>query len=341
MSKTGIELSINGDAATFKPFLDFIEHSESLDSMNAVVARLNVPPAAWNDTVAKKLVVGAPFKCLVGSREFEGDITRVSFRRGNRAGLECTVFGLEKLHRLRHQRISKVLEQTRDKIAALIIKEAGASAKAQSVAATAEEVVFVGDNMLNTVKRLARERNFAVHFDGKAVNFKPRSVAAGSTLKLIWGYQVREGEFDFDLVDVVTGTKIIGRDYTKGPDVVEYEAKESDLEKISKGDSAIAVRKKNFGENLLILPEQVHSADMSEVKERAIGELQTRAESFVRGKLRCLFQPKAVPGSLVEVEEAGWPFTGPWMISAVTNTRSVTDGLSTTIEFFSDSLPKP
>lgn len=340
MSPKGIELSLNGEKKEIGKYLNFVEFSESLDSMNALVARLNLPTPASGKLI-KKLEVGAPFTCSVGSRDFEGDITRVSFRQSRRSGLDVTVFGLEKLHRLRHQRISRVLEQTRDKIASILIKEAGAKAKAQAVAATAEEVVFVGDNMLTAIKRLARERNFAVHFDGKAVNFKPRSVAAGSTLKLVWGYQVHEGAFDIDLVDVVTGAKIIGRDYTKGPDVVEYEAKESDLQKISKGKTAVGIRKKAFGENLLILPEQVHSADMSEIKERAIGELQNRAESFVRGKLTCLFQPKAVPGGLVEIEETVWPFTGPWMISGVTNTRSNTEGLSTKIEFFSDSLPTP
>ena len=341
MSVKGIELSIDGEKALFEPMLDLVEHSESLDSLNALVARLNIPPDKYTADVAKKLQVGAPFECTIGARKLKGDVTRLSFRRGRDAGLQVTVFGLEMLHRLRNQRISSVLELARDKVAEKLIKQAGATAKAQKVSATAEEVVFIGDNMLNAIKRLALERNFAVYFDGKAVNFTPRSQGKGSPLKITWGVQVREGDFDFDLVDVVTGTKIIGRDYTKGPDVVEYEAKESDLNKISKGDTAIAVRKKRFGAAVLTIPEQVHASDMSEVKERAIGELQRRAESFVGGNLKCTFLAKAAPGGTVEIEGAGWPFMGPWMISAVTHTRSVTDGLSTTIEFFSDSLPKP
>ena len=255
--------------------------------------------------------------------------------------MEVTVFGLEKLHRLRNQRISKVLEQARDKIAETLIKESSAKAKSQAVSATAEEVVFIGDNMLAALKRLARERNFAIYYDGKAVNFVPRSVGSGSSLKLIWGYQIQEGSLNMDLVDVVTGVKVIGRDYTKGPDVVEYESKESDLSKISGGDTGVSIRKKAFGDTKVIIPEQVHSSDMSEIKERAIGEMQHRAEGFVTGSVRCLFQYKAAPGGTLEIEEAGWPYQGPWMISAVTNSRSTHDGLSTTIEFFSDSLPKP
>ncbi len=341
MGQKGIELSIDGEKDLFAPMLDLIEHSESMDALNALVARLNVPQSMWDADLASKLKVGAPFEVTIGARVLTGDITRVSFRRGRDAGLHVTVFGLEALHRLRNQRISSVLEQAHDKVAETLIKNAGAKAKAQAVSATAEEVVFIGDNMLTAIKKIARERNFAVYYDGKSVNFVPRSKGSGSPLKLLWGFQVKEAEYDFDLVDVVTGTKVIGRDYVKGPDVVEYEAKESDLNKISKGDTAVAVRKKAFGEGLVIIPEQVHAADMSEIKERAIGELQHRAESFATGKLKCTFQSKAAPGGLVEVEAAGWPFTGPWMINAVTNTRSITDGLYTTVEFFSDSLPKP
>ena len=341
MSQTGIELSIDGESKLYQPLLNLVEHSETLDSLNALVARLNIPPDKWHGEVSKKLKVGAPFKVTIGNRDLEGDITRLSFRRSKDAALEITVFGLEKLHRLRNQRISTVLEQARDKIAETLIKESSASAKSQAVSATAEEVVFIGDNMLAALKKLARERNFAIYYDGKAVNFVPRSTSSGAALKLTWGYQVEEGSLNVDLVDVVTGVKIIGRDYTKGPDVVEYESKESDLSKISGGDTGVAIRKKAFGDTKVIIPEQVHSADMSEIKERAIGEMQHRAEGFVTGSVRCLFQYEAAPGGTLEIENAGWPYQGPWMISAVTNTRSARDGLSTTIEFFSDSLPKP
>ena len=77
-----------------------------------------------------------------------------------------------------------------------------------------------------------------------------------------------------------------------------------------------------------------------DVKERAIGELQRGAESFLTGVMTVSGNPDARPGAKLEIEDAPWPLMGPFLIRSTTH-YFTSNNWESEIEFFSDSLPKP
>lgn len=333
-------LALSKKTDEVEQYLASMRFSQSLDALDA----LEVELAATNDTELATVLgfakVGGDYSYKWGKSKASGDIVSVNIRRRGYGGWTVNVVGLEKLHRLRHLRLSEVKEQTKDAIASTLIAKAGVSASATKSKATAAEEVLIDDAMLATLKQLADEMNFALRAEDSKLYFEPRNLPAKSTLTLSWLDQVQDVDLTHDLTEVVTAVKVTGWDYLKCK-AVEYETKATDLKKISGGTvTAISLRSK-LAAVAVIRADGVTSPILSQVKERAIGELQRRAETLVRGTFSCDGLLAANVSQKLTVKDAPWPMGGPFLISGVEHIVSGNNHYETRLSVFSDGLPKP
>lgn len=331
-------LSINGKTTEVETYFSSMSFSQSLDALDLLSVEMVVTNTTELAELLKVVRVGVPYAYTWGKSKAEGDVVNVNLRRRGLGAWTVTAVGLEKLHRIRHLRISEVKEQTKDKVASTLIAKAGLSAKATRARATAAEEVLLDDAMLATLKRLADELNFALRADGSNLYFEPRNLPARPALTLSWQDDVQDVDLTHDLSDVLTAVKVTGWDYKKCA-AVEYEAKATDLKKISGGpDTAVSLRGK-LAAAAVIEADGVASPTLSEAKERAIGLLQQRAETLVRGSFRCAGLLEATVSQKLTIKGAPWPLGGPFLISGIEHIVSGPTHSETQLSVFSDGLP--
>lgn len=333
-------LTIDGTADLVSDYISTLEFRESMDELDSLVVQLTLPRGEGMAALVTQLKPGVAWKLELGDRTAEGDIVRVSLRRGSSVPYQVTLVGLEKLHRLRNKRLSEVKEQTRDAAVKALLDAVGVSAQVQGVKPSAAEMVFLDDDMLRMLKHMCRERNFALYWAGGKVSFAPRNQpAAGAATSLVWGYDVIDASLDADFAPLVTKVTMHGRDYRKATEALSYAADKAGLKVISGGKTGVELRQAALGAQELVLPLPLSMASASALEETAVAILQRRGERFIRGTLRCTWHPELAPSVKVEVEGAEWPFMGPFLVHAATHALSSYDGYSTNVEFFSDSYP--
>jgi phage protein D len=334
--KTVFDLAIDGDSESWAPYVTRMEYAESLDMLNGLTVDLAFTGAALAKAV-KKLLPGKPYTLTLGKRKIQGDLVRVTWSEGPDQRGRVQLFGLEQLHRVRNVRFSEVKKLKKDGVVKAVAKEAGVKVKATATTETEAELVYLDDEALGLLKRLAHERNFVITSDGKQALFQPRNQTTGS-LELVWNEQVIDCRMSADIQNIATEVKVVGWDYTKNKKA-EFAAKDGQLKKISGGKTGAALRKAGPGPLVITRNNWSGAAQASDVKELATGMLQRRAESFVSGRLRCHAVPDAAISAKVKVKDAPWPYGGPFVVSGVTHVMETGLDWQTTIEFFSDSLP--
>jgi len=335
-----ISVSIDGESELWAPFMRELEFHESMDELDMLHLQLQTPIGSGRATILETLKAGVGYEVTVGERKLKGDVVRVLYRHSARRGQIIEAWGLETLHRLRNLRLSEVDDQTKDKIVEAVAKKGKLSGESQAVQATATEVVFLDDQALAAVKRLADERNFMVTSDGTNLVFAPRNVATGEAVAVPWITHAKDLELITDVSDVVTSVKVLGRDYVTD-EAVEYDAKASDLVALNKGDTAIDARLANIGAQPIVVNLRQAAPTQSDCKELAKGRLQAAAERFVTGKVRCHDVRHAAVGAKLTLSDAPWPFSGTYIIQAVQHRLSQDGSYEATIHFFADSLPAP
>jgi hypothetical protein len=334
------DLAIDGDKTLLDGLVSSLEYREAMDELDSLVVQLHLPMAGDASKLVKKLKPGVAYKLTLGKRSAEGDIVRVSIRRGSAVPHQVTLWGLEKLHRLRNQRLSEVKEQTRGDLLKALLGKATVSGTFQAVKATASEQVLLDADMLRVVKQICVERNFTLYFDGKKVVFGPRGKArAGAVEELVWGFDVVDASLDADLTELVTKVTAHGRDYRKPDTAMKFTADKAKLGKISGGKTGVELRTAAFGDLEVVVPAPLSMGTSSAVEESAIGLLQRRAEGFLRGTLECDWLPDLMPAMKVKVKGAEWPLGGPFLVHAAAHSLSGSEGYTTTLEVFSDSYP--
>ena len=334
------DLAIDGDKALLDGLVSSLEYREAMDELDSIVVQLHLPMAGDASKLVKKLKPGIPYALTLGKRTAVGDIVRVSIRRGSGVPYQVTLWGLEKLHRLRNQRLSEVKEQTRGDLLKALLTKAALSANLQAVKASAAEQVLLDADLLRVVKQICVERNFTLYFDGKKLTFGPRSKArAGAVEELVWGYDVVDASVDVDLTEVVSKVTAYGRDYRKTGEDMKFTADKAKLAKISGGKTGVELRTAAFGAVELVVPAPLSMGTPSAVEESAVGLLQRRAEGFLRGTLECDWLPDLMPAMKVKVKGAEWPLCGPFLVHAAAHSVSGSEGYTSTLEVFSDSYP--
>lgn len=334
-------LTLSKNTKDVETYLSTVSFSQSLDALDTLQAEFVVTDTTNLAKVLTFAKVGGDYLYKWGtSFKASGDIISVNIHRRGLGAWTVTVVGLETLHRIRHLRLSEVKEQTKDAIAATLIKKAGLTANATKVSATASEEILIDNAMLATLKALADELNYALRADDANLYFEPRNLPAKSALKLAWLADIQDVDFTMDLNDVLTGVKVTGWDYRKCA-AVEYETKATDLKKVSGGtDTAVSLRSK-LAAAAVIRAEGNNAPTLSEVKEKAIALLQRRAETFVRGTFHCDGLIEATVSQKLTITGAPWPLGGPFVISGIEHIVSGPTHLETRLSVFSDGLPSP
>ncbi len=336
MPSQEFKVLIDGSNESWLPYLNRVEYVESLDMLNALTMDLIFTGQA-RDKVLKKLVPGASYSCTIGSRKVEGDIVRVLWSDSPDDRCRLQLFGLESLHRARHVRHSEVKKLKKDGVAKAVAQKAGLKIKAKATGDTEAELVFLDEEALSLLKRLAHERNYVIAGDGKGVVFNPRNDSTGE-VQVDWRYQVLDARISADIQHVATEVKVTGWDYLKGK-LAEFKASDGALKKITGGDSGTKLRKKGPGALVIERNHWTGATQASDVKEIATGIFQRRAEGFVTGRIRCRAVPDATTAMKVKVKDCPWPYSGPFIISGVRHVIDAGEDWQTTIEFFSDALP--
>lgn len=332
--------SVDGDDSGLLQSLRRAESMESLDALDTVLVELDCAGDASLEALLKRLAPGAAFEISAGGRKLSGDVVRVTARMGPLGQRRVLLVGLELLHRLRHQRVSALLELAKDKIAERLIKAATARPKATAVSATAGEELLIDDPALFTLKQLADERNYALRAEGKVLHFAPRGVAAGKAGALDWESEVRSAELIQDISELLTSVKVTGLDYRKPDTAIGYETLATDLRKISGPTTGVSLRKKALGELAVVRAAGPTCTTASDAKERAKAELQRRAETFLRASYKASGRPDLHPGQSLTVSDAPWPFGGPFLVRAVHHVLYPPQLSESRVEVFSDGLPK-
>jgi|GEM_PF-2844339 len=339
MGVEACELTFKADSDTATPVLAHVEFHESLDDLDSLTAWLEIPAGYGDRTKLAKLVQpGTTWKLEFGGRTVEGDVVRVRWSHSAGGAGQWIVQGLEPLHRLRNLGVSELNETAKHKIVETLIKKSKASAAVTAVGATARELVLFDASALGTLKAMAAERNFALRVDDKGkVAFAARNTK-GKAVELYFS-ELESVDITADLTGMPTTVEVRGYDYLKDEEF-KYKAAEKDLGKISDTSTAVGMRSKAWGALDVAIEERFGSTTTSDVKDRAVGELQRHAERFLTGELVTDLTPDALPSCELKVAGAPWPFLGPFRIRSSLHSFGPGAGSETRIEFFSDSLPK-
>lgn len=317
-----------------------LEFVESIDELDALLVHLHVPNGANAAKALKLFQVGKTFalqiKAEAGTLEADGDIVEAGIRYEPRAGWDVTLRGLEGLHRLKGAQTPKLWQGAPNTFLSTIASRHGLSATAEGVDGNPPFTLQADEDDAMFVKRLARELNYYARVKGKKLLFGRRHVAKGAKVKVTLG-SIRGLTLDSSLTDVVTKVTVVAED-PQQVKLVKAAAEPAKLKKLSGGDDGPKLRKSAFGAREEVLHNS-YCTIPSLATAVATARLQRAAETFVRGRFRTTALPNAGSGQLVEIQDAPWPATGPFLIR---QTRHIVDGrfYDTEVEFLSDTLPR-
>lgn len=317
------------------------ESFERLDMMEVVFA---VPDKGKSrDDVMDLSKHGAKLKMDMKSdgksgRVLEGTVVEVGYDGGSGHGMHMSLRGLSLLTKVKSTQFAKVHEGDDAAVIKAIASEAGLGADVQGVDGTGE--FFFQPNLTNaeTVQEIARRNNYVVRVDeGKLVFSRVSKAGGGAKLKIPWMH-VSDFRLEQSLDGVVTDVMVTGKDL-KANKWLKGKAAAGDVASISGGDTATALAKKAFGKVQRLI-DHTDDADQSQLVAMAKGELQRRAERFVRGEFTTTFQADARTGAQLTFEDTiDWAMAGPFIVSEVTQLFDAREGYRTRFSVISDSLP--
>lgn len=315
--------------------------SEAIDRLDEVEARYWLGKTGGPVGLAAKH--GSKFKATVKARGKErivsGDIVEISLEHTDSGGTFVTLRGISPLHRLKRARRTMLHKKKKpEDVAKFLAGESKLSAKVESSSAAAMDIIQANQTDARFLKNLADMVNFQMRVDDDKLFFgRGDSAASGKgnvTLDIMKdGCRVNVTHSLDGIVDAVT---IIGHDHTKSSPKIEGKAKATDIKKIGKGKSGVDLAKK-FGSAKLVI-ESANVKDKSTADAWAKGELQRRAERFIRGSVRGPLVPEARTGGKLTLVNGPKPLLGTYLITEVIHTieQSVAE---TEIKFCSDTLP--
>lgn len=330
-------ISVGGNSKALEGTVVSFEMSLSMDLLDSMTAELEVDPSD-RKTIVDLCQPGALWSMTIGDGTYSGDLVGVTWTTGRTSRPRVILHGLEKLHRLRHRSLAEIATTAPSAIVSKLFGDGTAgSPTVQTLTTPARSTLLLDDASLAWIKRTASEVGYSIYFDGSAVKFYPRATANGS-LTIDYFKNVIDARISTNLSDVATSVKVIGRDYTKAGAAPNYKSASTDLDKISGGKDAVTLRNTNIGALDLIYDWQGRHTTVSEVTERAKGEMKRRALGFLSGSYICDAQNAKIAATLT-VERAPWPLGGPFRVGGITWRMAKGSGIRTQIDVFSDSLP--
>jgi hypothetical protein len=332
-------ISVAGNSKTLEGHVSSFEISLSSEMLDAATVEIEVDDPAERKTIVNACQPGATFSATLGTATtFTADLVGVTWTTGRASRPRVILHALEKLHRLRHRTLHEIATTAPSAIVSKLFTDGGLAAPTvQTLTTPARSTLLLDDAALAWIKKLSSDVGYSIYFDGSAVKFYPRGTANG-TLSIDYFENVFEARVNTNLSDVATSVQVYGRDYTKSGDAPQYKSAASDLDSISGGKTAVALRNTNIGALDLSYDYQGRYNTVSEATDRAKGEMKRRALGFLSGSFLCDGQEAKVASTLT-VKRAPWPLGGPYRIGGVTWRMVKGTGMRTQIDVFSDSLP--
>ena len=336
-----MSLTIDGDK-TVMDIVQSIVYSDSLDEVDMVQVHLVPEITGDRSKLIAKLLPGAPFavKLLDGSTEVTehvGVVLEVHHRYLSGGRRSIQVIGVDNLHKLQYGAQEATLwEASHDKIVSEIASRNGLTAKAEGVDTTPgfELQSNVSDAVF--IARLAKRYNYYARVVDKELQFGRRQGQGAAVV--VEATDVIDMKLGSSLTDVVTSVTAYGSDYLSD-EAFTGEAAASDLQKITGSDTGVGIAQSKLGKIPLVL-NQTGLTTATALTALAKSEMQLRAERFVTGTVTVKGNPKAASGSLVDIKDLPWPFTGKFLIRQTRHIYEMGGGYRTAIDVSSDSLPK-
>jgi len=346
MRKGTLALTIKGkDSLT--PYIRRLTYTEAVGELDGMTVMFTIPPK--HAKTFKALVEpGLPFEVSIiddkgaAVDKRVGDIVAVNHeKRGSK--WTVTLIGLNYLHRLRSIHHTQVWEDPHDKIVKTIAGRAKPSldAKVQGVNSTADFTFQQGETDALFLMRLAREHNYYCRVVGKELHFGRRDLTKGK-IKLNYKKDIIDLRLTANLKDHLNEVHVYWGDPEKdGTKQTKVSYKKAPKTTNSGGKLGADVGKKAFGVKSLTIGgyDSPMYKNQSEAKAKAQAALDVAALDFVEGVVTARAAHGAAVGASLEVEGAGWPFDGTFIITKVFHEAN-SDGLKTEITFKANSLPK-
>lgn len=337
---TRMELLLDGKRDVMR-YVERLEYAEAIDDLDALSVEMSVHTTGDADTLVGMVVPGAEFTVELyedktAKSELLGDLVEVEHIKHMRGGYEIRAVGLDALHRLRSRKPAEIMEANAKDVVSAIAKRHKLKVKADAVDTSVAWELLDNEDDAIYVKNYARKHNYFVRVVGDELQFKKR-VAAGA-VTCTWGEDILDLSLRSNITGLVSKVTVMGFDMLTEKDV-KGEAKNTDVQGISDGDVGVDLAKKAFGESELILNQSGY-INPKDAKSRAVAELQRRAENFVQGTCVVVGNPLALSGAKLTIKQAGWPFSGDFLIRQTRHVQDASQGYRTYIDFVSDALPK-
>lgn len=336
---TRMELLLNEKRDAMR-FVTRLEYAESLDELDALVAEFSVHTSGDAETVVGLTKPGTPFTVELyedksAKTTCKGHIVEVEHSRRPRGGWDIRIVGLDGLNRLRTSSEAEILEATTKDAVTAIATRYKLKVDVGSINTSKGWDLVTGEDDIVLLNAYAKKHNFYVRLQEDTLVFKPRTGTGAVTAT--WGEDVLEITLRANIDGVVSSVKYLGFDIATEKDVTG-EGKKADLAGTSGGKTAIDYMEAAYGVTPLV-KNQTGYANPNDAKAAAIAELQERAETFVTGTVAVTGNPLAIAGSKLTVKQAGWPFSGDFLVQQTRHVQDALHGYRTFIDFTSDSLP--
>lgn len=343
LGAASFEITLGGTSLTGDnmKYLHSAELKEAIDAIDSLTIKLVVPEDPTE--VTKLAEIGTTFVVKLSDgeseREVHGSIVEIAHSRGVSSPWIMTLQGLDKFHVLKKKRARKVRKGDDSAHISAIAGEVGLSADAESVDPTGDYSLQLNEDYATYMLRIAREHGYLVRVEeDKTLRFVRRTTAyQSSSVTLAFGEQIESINLRYTVNDIVTEVKVKGLDYVKD-EWISGSATASKLQKISGGDTGVALAEAEYGEMVLEIDNSKCNST-SKAQAKAAAELQLRANTFLSGTVECSGTPGAVSGGKLTIEGAGWPMSGDFVIKETTHILDPDNGYRTIIQFYSDSLP--
>lgn len=344
------EFKVDG-SKDLMPYIRELTYTEAIGELDGLTCTLVIPAEGLPD-YTPLLEPGFKFELAIlhgGSPavEREGDIIAVTFYR-RLHGVQVTLIGVNYLHRLRNEHVTQIWEDDTKKIVETIAGRAKLpsgklKAEVQGVDATADYTFQQNETDAVFLMRLAREHNYFCRIVGSELHFGRRDLAYKDPVKVTWGADLLEVRLTANLKDHLNEVHVFWGDHVKDgtkQTLVKYTTAPKGIN--SSGKLGIAIGKSSFGKKVSIIGgvETPYYSTQSQAKAKAKADLDAAAMDYVEGIAYCQGVPSAECAGKLTIKNAGWPFSGDFIITKVEHRMGRRGSLKTDITFKSNSLPK-
>jgi phage protein D len=230
-----------------------------------------------------------------------------------------TVSGYDLGHRLARDPKSRTFARMKDSaIAAQVARETGLRAEAKDTRVTLPYVAQANQTDWAFLRDRADRIGYELFVRDKVLHFRPPATEARAQCTLALGEEITEFRPRLSAVGAVGGATVRGWDVVQ-KQVLVGRAAGTQVPPMGAKSSGPRTADKAFGRSTATLVD-LGPGSKAEADQIALGALAGAALGFVSGTVEYTGQPQLRAGSVVEIEDAGTRFSGPYYVTAVAHT---------------------